>query len=602
ETYNLQESNRGNVTGSNKENDPELGNVQAGAIAGGFPMYLGRNNANQITLNDGIPGITNMYLWQSLAATFYGPCVDGDYDMSVVAHEYGHAIQNRMVAGPDAGLTGAQSQSMGESWSDLTAIEFLNGYSLVPIADENPFAVGPYVTGSKERGIRNYGMNRSPLNFSNLGYDGNGSTSPHADGEIWSATNYEIRQALIAKYNSAFPASNQTLQRDCADGKKSVDQCPGNRRWIQLMHDAFLLMQSDVSMDDARDAYLAADQMRFGGANQRELWRAFAQRGLGKDAFSVSGDDPDAMPSFESPLDAPATITFRALAGNEGNRSVDAKVFVGQHEARAVPIADTDPSTPLVVSSSNVTLSNVAKFAPGTYSFLIQAPGYGAARITKTFTAGQTATLTVYLPTNYASVTKGATASGQGIGLNNLIDDTETTNAARLNAPVAGTTLTVDLSGGARQINRVQVSAALRPEDANDPAGDTAAQSRFTALRQFEIWTCNADDPAQQNCASSANFAKVFTSAADAFPASVPRPTAGDLTLRSFDIPATTATHVQLRVVSNQCTGAPAYQGDTDNDPTDNADCDSGTFAGEPTTAGQNVRIAELQVFSGSAR
>ena len=82
----------------------------------------------------------------------------------------------------------------------------------------------------------------------------------------------------------------------------------------------------------------------------------------------------------------------------------------------------------------------------------------------------------------------------------------------------------------------------------------------------------------------------------------MPRPTAGDLTLRSFDIPATTATHVQLRVVSNQCTGAPAYQGDTDNDPTDNADCDSGTFAGEPTTAGQNVRIAELQVFSGSAR
>jgi hypothetical protein len=80
----------------------------------------------------------------------------------------------------------------------------------------------------------------------------------------------------------------------------------------------------------------------------------------------------------------------------------------------------------------------------------------------------------------------------------------------------------------------------------------------------------------------------------------VPRPTSGDLTLRSFDIPATTATHVQLRVLSNQCTGAPAYQ--DDNDPTDNVNCDSGTFAGEPTTAGQNVRIAELQVFSGNVR
>ena len=31
------------------------------------------------------------------------PCVDGDYDMSVIAHEYGHAITNRMIAGPNAG-------------------------------------------------------------------------------------------------------------------------------------------------------------------------------------------------------------------------------------------------------------------------------------------------------------------------------------------------------------------------------------------------------------------------------------------------------------------------------------------------------------------
>ena len=32
----------------------------------GNPAFLGRDNANQITLNDGIPGITNMYLWQPI--------------------------------------------------------------------------------------------------------------------------------------------------------------------------------------------------------------------------------------------------------------------------------------------------------------------------------------------------------------------------------------------------------------------------------------------------------------------------------------------------------------------------------------------------------
>ena len=51
---------------------------------------------------------------------------------------------------------------MGESWSDLAAIELLNEYGFVPVADENRFAVGPYVTGDKRAGIRNYGMNASP--------------------------------------------------------------------------------------------------------------------------------------------------------------------------------------------------------------------------------------------------------------------------------------------------------------------------------------------------------------------------------------------------------------------------------------------------------
>ena len=109
--YNMQQSN----FGQGKDGDPEIGNVQAGAVTGGAPSYLGRDNANQITLNDGIPGITNQYLFQPIAGAFYGPCVDGDFDTSVFGHEYTHAISNRMVGGPDDGLTGFQGGSMGES-------------------------------------------------------------------------------------------------------------------------------------------------------------------------------------------------------------------------------------------------------------------------------------------------------------------------------------------------------------------------------------------------------------------------------------------------------------------------------------------------------
>jgi extracellular elastinolytic metalloproteinase len=206
---------------------------------GGPQGFASRDNANQFTPNDGLVPVTNMFLWQPVPASFYSPCVDGDYDMSVIAHEYGHMVSNRMVAGPNAGLSGNQGGAMGESWSDLQAAEFLNSQGLVPLSNENPFAVGPYVTGDKQAGIRNYAMNKSPLNYSDVGYDfacNQGGTCTqrtqvHADGEIWSATNYDVRQAIFERYNGPFPAGNTALQQACVDGTVPVTQCPGNRRW-----------------------------------------------------------------------------------------------------------------------------------------------------------------------------------------------------------------------------------------------------------------------------------------------------------------------------------------------------------------------------------
>ena len=67
---------RGGVQG-----DPEVGNAQAGALSGGQPTFEGRDNANQITEADGVPGITNQYLFQPIAGAFYAPCADGSLDM-----------------------------------------------------------------------------------------------------------------------------------------------------------------------------------------------------------------------------------------------------------------------------------------------------------------------------------------------------------------------------------------------------------------------------------------------------------------------------------------------------------------------------------------
>ncbi|MBA3618668.1 MAG: M36 family metallopeptidase [Acidothermales bacterium] len=634
--YNMQVSNFGNdadgtVPGLG-DKDPEIGGAQAGAVDGGFPSFRGRDNANQITLNDGIPGITNMYLWQPLPAAFYASCTDGDFDQSVIGHEYTHAISNRMVGGPDAGLTSGsdgQARAMGESYSDLTAVEYLMEYDYVPTGNENPFAVGPYVTGSNERGIRNYGMNVSPLNFSDVqGYDGSGVGSPHDDGEIWSAVNYQIRQAMIARYNGGFPAGNLALQKRCANGILPVDKCPGNRRWMQTVFDAYLLMPPAVSMLGSRDAYLAADMMRYGGArpgpdNQQLMWEQFAKRGFGQFASTTSTDDPQPKPNFESPKQAnEATIKFRPVDG-AGTTIPNAQIYVGDYEGRVTPIADT---------ASTTQLSNTARFVPGTYDFVVQAPGYGLTRLTTKFPASVNTHRVFLLNTNWASANNGATITGDGANLRNLIDDTEASNyvsgppgtaeggdTTPLTAEkVPGRQVTVDLAGGQHLVDTVKVSALLRsgalcqaPEEC-DP--QDLSQNRFSALRQFAIETCIAI-AANQQCGNRSTvgsagqgWTRVFRSAEDAFPGDVPRPLAPQLIFREFDVADRQATHVRMVVLDNQCTGNDQYHGDQDNDPAVNSDCRTNAtdFPFDPEAADEavlvpqdtTVRAAELQVFS----
>ena len=568
--FNSQDNNFGNTAPgpypSGRESDPQIGDSQAGAVSGGAPSYLGRDNANQITLNDGISPISNMYLWQPIAAAFYPPMVDGDFDMSVIGHEYTHAISNRMVAGPDANLTGAQAGAMGESWSDLNAVEYLNAYGLVPTSDENPFSVGAYVCGNKQKGIRDYGIDENPLNYSDVGFDVTGP-EVHADGELWNGVNFELRQKLIDKYNALYPAGNAQLQKDAADGKVPANQAPGNRRWIQIVYDAFLLMQAAPSMLDARDAYLAADMMRFGGANQVELWSVFAHRGMGISASSNTTDDGDPKPAFDSPVGPPeANVTF--MITNESSMPVEAKVFVGRFEARCTEAADTIAATPL---------GNNLMMVAGTYEFVFQANGYGMLRMTRAFTAGQSATLSVTMPTNFASKFKGAVATASttdaGSDAMNAIDDSENANWTGNTQLTAPQTLTIDLAGSSPvTIKYVNVSAMLGP-----------GQNRFTALRKFRFETST----------NGTTFTPAYTSSDSAFPGAAPRPAAPDLILRTFVLATpVAATHVRLVALTNQCQGGPAFQGDQDADPSNNSDCTTGS----PTNGGL-IRVNEVQVF-----
>jgi extracellular elastinolytic metalloproteinase len=554
-TWNLQ---RTNTLPYGKGADPELGNSQQGAATATV-----RNNANQSTGPDGVQPVTNMYMWQPFAGSAYPPCVDGDFDMTVIGHEYTHAISNRMIAGPDAGISSTQGGAMGESWSDLTAMEYLFESAYTPRGN-TPYVTGAYVTGDLATGIRNYDMSNSPLNYSDYGYDR--GSAVHSDGEIWSATNFDVRRAFVNRYGSGTRAQ----QESCAAGTTPVTECPGNRRWAQLVFDSYLLAATgQISMLDMRDNMLTADALRFDGANQDLLWNAFAARGMGAGASS-GPSDVDPVPSFASPYVENSEIQFRAL-GEASGKAV--RLYVGDYDYNALPIADTDPATDL---PDTVTL------APGTYKFLAIGAGFGHKRFTQSVYPGVTSQVGVVLPANLASAAAGATITGDGTDQGRLIDDAEGT-AWTATGGAAGRQVTVDLPGtAAKLVSRVQLSAF--------PGAGATTSAMYSTVRQFEVLTCNA--AAGADCAGNAGYKVAYTSPANAFDTGPFRPKVPSLILKSFPIRPGLATHVKLRVLTNQCIGNPLYAGEQENDPRSVSDCATGS------PAAANAVASEFQVFS----
>ena len=209
-------------------------------------------------------------------------------------------IENRMI-GKGAGRSGHHAGAMGESVGDLMSIEQLN-----ETASSRPTArtAGHGHVRDRREAARDPQLRRQlPVAgcLPDAGHVRPGGPAEllrhrlrragpqvHADGEIWTATNFDIRRALAAKYDAQYPEGDQALQERCARGEVPVDRCPGNRRWIQLLFDSYLLDPTAPSMVDARNSLLAADTIRFGGANQAELWLAFARRGLGAGASATT--------------------------------------------------------------------------------------------------------------------------------------------------------------------------------------------------------------------------------------------------------------------------------------------------------------------------
>lgn len=607
-------------------NDGLLGNAQSGAATGS------RDNANMGTGADGTHPTTNQFLWQPLAGSFYAPCVDGAYDFSVFGHEYGHLIENRMIAKGVGTRQGTHAGSMGEAFGDFDALEAFNELHLPVPVGSTKYTEGAYATGNPYNGIRDFlagepmggqfpapGQNphTDPLNYGDFGFDIVG-TEVHADGEIWVAVQIGLRELFLTNAKShGFPAPTDALDVSCAHGQTAATNCPGDRRWIQDYYDAMVLMPRGPTMIQARDAMLAADLARFGGANQDLLWQGFAMYGFGNTSNTLSNGDANPVPAFDAPSSVinNATINF-SVDSKEGSAvPVNAQIFVGDYSARATQIADTNPATVSDGTNATSNLDNVVPIVPngagslagGTaeannrwqyYNFVAVAPGYGITRFrVKNLKAGEIRNITIHMPTNYASATQGATittdapATGTNVTPTNLIDDNEGTSNTQSCTPTATCLVPVDgrwvviklgnVPAAGVEVKRLGVSAMF--------------SSRFVGLRSFDAYVCRAGKvAANPTCDGSidAGWTKIITGAADSFPGVNPRPGTQDESLRYFDAaPQPLATHVKFVVTNNQCTGQPSYHGDQDLDPNNNSECRTGIRQSE-------VHAAEVEVFA----
>ena len=470
-----------NNGGADGGGDPVLGLVQAGAASGGSPTYTGRDNAYMLTLPDGIPPWSGMFLWEPINDAFEGPCRDGDFDAGVIQHEYTHGLSNRYVGSEDNALNTAQSGSMGEGWGDWYALDYLHREGL-----SNGSVLASYVTGNSQRGIRNWAYDDNPTGFGDIGYDIVGP-EVHADGEIWTTTLWDLRKALVARY-----------------GEQA-----GGLIAEHIVTDAMPLAPNDPSMLDMRDAILEATAVRYHhradyGALQDLVYGAFASRGMGVGASNhktgsdpTGGDDTDPTPSFEhQDPSLNGVIKGTVVNASNGHPVADANVMLGVFEAGVTPVTHTNANG----------VFSIPAYA-GDYPLTVQARGFGAKTWSSvTSTAGATSAATYSLRPNMASEANGAKlVASTSSSADNALDDTEGTI---WKSPAGNGRMTVELAKPT-DITALQVSAFTA--------------SRFQALKSFTLQTSN----------DGVNWQTV-PMGKDAFGYQIPRPTVSDVHYKTF--------------------------------------------------------------------
>ena len=341
--------------------------------------------------------------------------------------------------------------------------------------------------------------------------------------------------------------------------------------------------------------YLAADQARFGGANQAELWAAFARRGLGQFAFSDQRHRPRGRRRVRHRTRCRTSRRRAAQRDGDvrGRRRRDAAqtprsrraIYVGHYEARVSPIADTDPATnaPATATREQPRRDGDVRARARTSSSRPR-PATARCASARTFRAGTTQTVTLRhgartarrrrrarrrpaTPRRVMSRRRADGADRARRCCDHLIDDTEATRLAgrrdagrRRRWNVDGSQVTIDLAGTTPAADQPRAGRARMLGPVFDPAARAdQTQNRFTALRQFEIWTCN--DPVA-DCSTDDGYQRALRERG----ATRSRPTRRarwrrSLLLREFTFSPVQATHLRIVVAHEPVHRRPGVPG-----------------------------------------
>jgi hypothetical protein len=281
----------------------QVNNLNRGGLGNDFVKAdaqdgSGTDNANFFTPPDGANPRMQMYLW-NYSPSYQG---DSDFDNGVISHEYGHGWSIRLTGGPSNSSCLQNTEQGGEGWSDYLGLMLTTKWDVLTptVASANvPRGIGTYLLGQAPTGagIRPYRYSydmatiNGPVTYAKVG-DFNFS-QPHGIGSIWCTILWDMTWEIIMEDNAIEPNIYNT------------SNMVGNVAALKLVNEGLRLQPCSPSFVDARDAIFAADQAIFGGRYRCALSRAFARRGLGKNATTGTSSN-----------DRVVTEDFTLLEGN----------------------------------------------------------------------------------------------------------------------------------------------------------------------------------------------------------------------------------------------------------------------------------------------